>query len=167
MALSEERKNYIRELSNDEWIKPSLDLSDEEFDAMCEEKEEEIIDFVNETTNPEELHYFAETWNWDGGFEALQMLLNNPSCDRGTALMIYWLAQPVFYYQQYADLSQVPPDHEDEYDFIDEIENWLLGNSFETNQIQFIPTPEIIGCYELANYPYARLIPEELLQANC
>lgn len=44
--------------------------------------------------SPVELHYFALSYNWDSGDEALRAVLDHPRCDLGTATMIYWLSQP-------------------------------------------------------------------------
>ncbi|RAK65854.1 DUF4274 domain-containing protein [Hymenobacter edaphi] len=44
-----------------------------------------------------ELHYLADAYNWDDGVTVLDWVINSPTCDYGTALLIFWRAQPDFY----------------------------------------------------------------------
>src|SRR5712691_6236599 len=48
---------------------------------------------VNQAT-PDEWHQVAWNWNWDSGVEALQWIIRQPMCDRGTALLVYWMGGP-------------------------------------------------------------------------
>ncbi len=43
---------------------------------------------------PDEWHQVAWKWNWDSGVEALQWIIRQPTCDRGTALLVYWTGGP-------------------------------------------------------------------------
>lgn len=45
----------------------------------------------------EALFITAHAFNWDSGVRGLRRLLENPGCDRATALLIYWLGRPGFY----------------------------------------------------------------------
>lgn len=47
--------------------------------------------------NPLELHFVADNYNWDDGEEVLNWIINSPLCDKATAMMIFWRAQPDFY----------------------------------------------------------------------
>jgi hypothetical protein len=69
MPVSEERVAQIRELSNDERI-DRLDTS--RFDGAAwqrldVEMDEETVAFCRGNSDPEELHAFADTYNWDKG----------------------------------------------------------------------------------------------------
>lgn len=38
------------------------------------------------------LHYFTANYNWNNGFEVPTIILENPACDFGTALLMFHLA---------------------------------------------------------------------------
>lgn len=83
MPVSEQRLAQIRELSNDERV-DRLDTSgfdDSDWWRFELEMENETIDFCRGNPAPEELHAFADTWNWDKGIWALQIILDNPLCE--------------------------------------------------------------------------------------
>lgn len=44
--------------------------------------------------SPIALHCLAANLNWDYGLNGLRTVLDQHLCDRGTALMIYWLGEP-------------------------------------------------------------------------
>lgn len=138
--LTPERRRFIAEIANDEWIDllVTAGASDEAFDAKAREMERLCERFVAEATDPDELHHFAERWNGDGGTETIRSLVRNPACDRGTALMVYWLAQPEFYLQ-YASRGEVPEHAHDGYDLVTELEGRLLAGEFATSRIAYDP----------------------------
>ncbi len=55
-----------------------------------------------ELTKAEELHQVVDNYNWDEGPELLQWIIESPLCDKGTALLIFWRANPV-YHTQYSE----------------------------------------------------------------
>lgn len=57
-------------------------------------------------TDPVELHYLADIYNWDDGAEVLGWITDSPYCDRGTAALIFWRSQPDFY-TEYAQESEM------------------------------------------------------------
>jgi hypothetical protein len=48
-------------------------------------------------TNPVEYHLIAANYNWDDGPEVLTWIVTSSLCDRATAQLIFWRAQPSFY----------------------------------------------------------------------
>src|SRR5690349_9296432 len=64
--------------------------------ALWEEDMEVRRAAVATLATPEELHAFALHYNWDDGVELLTLIIRNPMCDRGTALMLYWLTDGIF-----------------------------------------------------------------------
>ena len=52
-------------------------------------------------------HQVALTWNWDNGVETLNWILDQPSCDRGTAIALYLLGEPGFYAEKFASLDEM------------------------------------------------------------
>jgi hypothetical protein len=53
---------------------------------------------VDGLRTPEELHYAAVRLDWDGDIEKLHRIVADPRCDRGTALAVYWMSEPVEYF---------------------------------------------------------------------
>ena len=43
---------------------------------------------------PREWHGVAAHWNWDQGVEPLLWVLEQPDCDKGTALSVFWACDP-------------------------------------------------------------------------
>ena len=43
---------------------------------------------------PREWHGVAAHWNWDAGVEPLLWVLEQPDCDKGTALSVFWACDP-------------------------------------------------------------------------
>lgn len=54
---------------------------------------------------PDEWHRWAINWNWDHGAELFEWIIAQPNCDRGTALSIYYAAQPD-YFCRYASVEE-------------------------------------------------------------
>jgi hypothetical protein len=80
MNLSPEQVERVRYLAEDRW--------------------ESWTDFLSVLAlmSTEELHEFVNEMNWDGGgTDRLKHVLAHPNCDRGTALMIYWRVDPIFF----------------------------------------------------------------------
>ncbi|MBL7717372.1 MAG: DUF4274 domain-containing protein [Flavipsychrobacter sp.] len=63
----------------------------------------------NTINNPLELHFIADNYNWDDGVELLDWIINSPLCDKATAMMLFWRAQPD-YYTEYATKEEANYD---------------------------------------------------------
>ena len=78
-----------------------LDEAEEEFLCRIESFEaenEEIQARLAESRNSAFLQQIAEIYNWDDGFEVPKAIAEHPSCDRGTALTLFWLAEGISLY---------------------------------------------------------------------
>lgn len=173
MAVSEERLAQIRELSNDERV-DRIDTSaftDADWDRLHAELDAETLAFCRDNRNPEELHAFAETWNWDRGHGILEELLKNPACEAGTALHIYWRAVPE-YYLQFADSAAmasagVDPDI---LGFLARLEARYVAGEFPLGSIAFDPTDpfgggqgdSLVGVYDDMRGRFVRALPEAM-----
>jgi hypothetical protein len=49
------------------------------------------------TASPDDWHRVALDYNWDEGVETLYWIVQQPDCDRATALDIFWKGQPAWY----------------------------------------------------------------------
>jgi Domain of unknown function (DUF4274) len=84
--------------------------------------------------SPRVWHQVALTWNWDNGTYFLDWILNQPACDKGTALSIYLGGEPGFYADAYETLDQMREDpnaasHLPMAEFLARIcQRWSLGH---------------------------------------
>jgi hypothetical protein len=88
-----------------------------------------------------ELHGFVQRYNWDDGLDVLFAMIRHPLCDRGTALMIYWLADPS-YAKSHATREDVPEYNRSGYDLVMEIETRMLAGGFRQAAIGYAPVDE-------------------------
>lgn len=65
-------------------------------DGSDEEVEPDFEAF--QTLNSAEQYYLADLYNWDDGVQVLDWIVDSPRCDKGTAVMIFWKAEPDFYF---------------------------------------------------------------------
>jgi len=87
MIISPKRVKFIR----DKFL---------EFSFQDEDSDEEVIpDFeAFQTLNSAEQYFLASEYNWDDGTVVLEWIINSPICDKGTATMIFWMAEPDYYF---------------------------------------------------------------------
>jgi len=122
MPLSDSQLQRVQRMFRDEW-----------------ESEDELLQFFETVTDPEELHLYADGFNWDTGVEEMRRVIRHPLCDRGTALLIYWRGAPG-YYARYADRSETPnPDRADHYDLLREIEQKIIAGHFRMHHFHYDP----------------------------
>lgn len=129
--LSEERKqeldtlrewaicagdDYYFSMAQSDFDKYMEGCEDEEFfKAYSHQRKIGMEEFANEISrqitsirNSEELHYLLESYNYDNGNWTITQCINHPYCDIRTARMVYWLLNPDYFYDNYADLEHVP-----------------------------------------------------------
>lgn len=95
---------------------------------------------LKEVNKGEELHYLVQVLNWDDyrTRPALEWILDNPNCDAGTALQMYWLMDPEFWKK--AELSgDVPAWGKEDYQLHRKIEGMYLEKRFCSGQVAFDP----------------------------
>ena len=169
MALSQERLAQIRELSNGERVDRTdvSDFTDSDWERFHTDLDAETLAFCRENKDPEELHAFADTWNWDAGFGALQDILDNPVCEAATALLIYWKGAPEFY-RQFCDRDSVAAAKADveNFDFLTGIETRYVAGGFSPGRLSFDPSrPEdcgghrYVGTYDDMKDAFVRELP--------
>jgi hypothetical protein len=105
--------------------------------------DDDFFSALKELNKSEELHYLVQILNWDDyrTKPALEFILDNPNCDAGTALQMYWLTDPEFWKK--AEITgDVPTWGQEDYELHRKIERMFLENKFSTAQVAFNP-----GCY--------------------
>ncbi len=112
-----------------------------------------------------ELHALAQQINWDGGFDELNAVLEHPLCDRGTALMVYWLGEPT-YFADFASDDDVPPVNQPLKQFLNRVENQLMTEHFKSNTICFDPMADL-NVVQRRKIENIASIPSALKRPNC
>ena len=71
-----------------------------EFSLQNEDLDEEVIpDFeAFKTLSSAEQYFLASEYNWDDGTIVLDWIVDSPLCDKGTVIMIFWMAEPDYYF---------------------------------------------------------------------
>ncbi|MBC7876655.1 MAG: DUF4274 domain-containing protein [Anaerolineales bacterium] len=122
----------------------------------------------------EKLNEFAAHYNWDDGFEVPVWIINNPQCDRGTALMMYWRAEPQ-YFCKYATCDDIPNSgwQISHYDFIREVEEKYINGFYKFQEILFNPRYDMSSGMEGYDWtqedneiPQHRKIPAEMFEPS-
>jgi hypothetical protein len=129
MALTEEQRKRVEALINDEYF----DEDDDEETMLAA-----FAKLMDAITDPEELHLYAEDFNWDCGCSDMAKVIDHPLCDLGTALLIYWRGAPRWYLQ-YNDRSEVKEYERNTFDLLQEIERKVIAGDFQTRSQPFDP----------------------------
>lgn len=137
--MTPEDQQFIRDMANDEWTDRVPDsLEKEEFDAMYDEWQMKTHRFLKECTDSEQLHLFADLYNWDGGIDDLQLLIQNENCELATALLIYWRAQPQEYIGK-ESISEYMPNFKP---MLEEIQRKVINNDFTSSICKYNPADD-------------------------
>ncbi|MFO0550687.1 MAG: DUF4274 domain-containing protein [Polyangiaceae bacterium] len=101
-------------------------------------------EIVRTLESAEELHAFADAFNWDdASVRALVEVIRHPLCDAGTAKLIYWRADPDDLFVEYASRDDVDSEvRREHWDLLIEIEDRLAEEAFATSRIPFEPPYE-------------------------
>ncbi len=148
-TLSAERRQFIADLANDEWVdRWPAGGEDAAFDQESVRWDEERAGFLNRVDDPEEIHLFAELWNWDAGTEPLEKLAARPACEVATAKLLFWRSQP----QEHVGTdptSKMQPYERGLFEFARSLQRRVLGGEFKAGTIEYDPRSD----YDLRNVP--------------
>ncbi|MGL5150835.1 MAG: DUF4274 domain-containing protein [Clostridium sp.] len=114
---------------------------------LYSENEEQIISEIKGISDSKLLHVIAGNYNWDNGFDIPYSIINNKSCDLGTALMIFYNADGYRVLENNDELKN--PNLKQWANFISEIEKGILNNRFRGNSIKFIPPLTKVQIFKL------------------
>jgi hypothetical protein len=109
--------------------------------------------------SPAALHEFCCLFNWDGGVNALSLALDQPHCERATALAIYWNSEP----DSWANRSDIKDWERDTFSLYQKAERRLIADDFIERNIEFNIREEIGGVDSYWNRVAANTnIPDQL-----
>jgi len=128
MALTEEQRQRV-------WWLLEGHLDEHLEDAEFTEKFNRLFAAM---TSPEELFLFAHHSSGDLEPNEWRRVIDNPLCDQGTALLVFWRHSPGWYYR-WSSREQVPPRDLERYDLLKSIELRYLSSSFPSARIRFDP----------------------------
>jgi hypothetical protein len=101
--------------------------------------------------NPVEYHLIAGNYNWDDGAQVLTWIIESPLCDKGTALLIFWRAQPDFY-TQFSSVEEA--DYEAEvYRLVRAIMGKWEAGFYQTSLIAYDPTGDPMAADIASRHP--------------
>lgn len=111
------------------------------FDENEDNDEEILPDFEKfKTLNSAEQYYLAENYNWDDGIIVLDWIIDSPKCDKGTASLIFWKAEPDFYFDYTAETIE---DYEKPvWNLLQKIVKKFNQNGFLKSRLKFDPKAE-------------------------
>ena len=89
---------------------------------------------------PAQLHYLADIYNWDDEIDVLDWIISSPVCDKGTALLIFWRAEPD-YYTKFENEDEAGTDKEIYLLLRKIITNWQSG-FYKKERFRFDPIAE-------------------------
>jgi len=107
-----------------------------------ENNDVEIIpDFEKfKTLNSAEQYFLADNYNWDDGTIVLNWIVDSVKCDKGTASLIFWKAEPDFYFNY---TSETIEDYEKPvWDLLQKIVRKFKENGFKKSKLKFDPIAE-------------------------
>ena len=79
------------------------------------------------------LHVYAYNYNWNNGFKVPQIIVDNPACSLGTALMLFYLADG-FRYLTEKDVDSAIPDW---LEFVSGLYRRIIAGAFADRSIGF------------------------------
>jgi hypothetical protein len=110
-----------------------------------------------ETFSPAELHGFCEGYNWDDGEELMCRIAAMPTCDKGTASLIFWLFDPIINMEEGSGF---------EFEILQDLQKRYVSGFYSYNTIRFDPTVDMGFDWTAEarekNYP----LPEEMFKPN-
>ena len=96
--------------------------------------EAEIKRYLGACTDKEELYVYAFNYNWEGGFNIPNIILNNPICTISTAKLIFWRADGANYLRSKSFDDELPEWST----FISQLYSRIIAQNFQPDDFQFI-----------------------------
>ncbi len=142
--------------------------------AAAESPDEDRAEYIAGLLNylkqggPDHWHKVARGWSFNSEVEGLTWIIRQPTCDRGTAMLIYWRGQPGWF-KQYGGRGEVPEMMRVEiFDLLREIESRFASGAYARREIAFDPRnyegADLTAPYQ--DVPEKHPIPKELLKAT-
>lgn len=136
---------YYINMSKEDFEKEMSNCKDtDSYEYYCKQRkigykkyQGKIFEKFKEIDLSEELHYIAKYYNYDNGSFTLEQVINHKDCDIITAQMIYWLLDPIYYYDKFGSPKNCPLENTNINwaKLISNIEEKARKNKFKTGLI--------------------------------
>ena len=147
MKYSEVQIRRITCFATDQWVCDDAEESDHALEKILRQVE-----------SPFELHQMAANFNWDTGHGPMEKIIEHPFCEKGTALMIYFLGKPEWYYRHLQNGRPLIGDQPVTFEFLKKIEEGIEHGRFEDGKIKFDPR-RVRNSMDSLGRPGAELVP--------
>ncbi len=165
MGITAERRQFIADIANDEWIgRIDRSMPDSEFDVLSDEWQRRTDEFLRDTTDSAELHLFVKLWNWDGGIEEIRKVINHPHCEAATALMVYWRMQPEFYSRLKASHKMTESEQEN-FELLKQVELRFVSGDFPVGDCHYDPADDNDRLATIRSTPIHDWIPRRMFES--
>ena len=134
MALKKPQLERLHYLVRGHWANDWLDEKETKSAATRKYKKS-----LAEIESPEELHQLAWNHNWDDGIQFLEWMVEHPQCDKGTALLIFWLGEPAFHFR-FSKRNEVSDWAFPTWKFLKKLSERYLEESFAHQKIKTDPS---------------------------
>lgn len=103
--------------------------------------------------------YLAQNYNWDDGVEILKWIIESQKCDKGTASLIFWSAEPDYYFEK--SENEIAEYEKDTFLLLKRIVEKFNNKEFKISNLKYDPT-ERANNVDWSKQNVEWNIPEEL-----
>jgi hypothetical protein len=114
-----------------------MSIPDDDVDGLAPQR---MIDWLRSRT-PEDWHFVADKLNWDSSKAVIDWILDQKSCDKATAAMMFWRSDAAYYLQYPNREAAAAAYGADDFDFIRKLVERWNGSFYTRSNIAFTPEP--------------------------
>lgn len=114
-------------------------------DLLYQKSHSEVVQFLSACCDSHILHIFTFNYNWGNGFEAPNIIIENPHCSLGTALTLFYLADGYRYLTE----KKTFLTNSDWLTFISKLYHYIILNKFKNTAIAFSPPLSKVQAFKL------------------
>lgn len=107
---------------------------------------EERLSILSSFDSAAELFTYAEVYNWDDGFDIPRAIAEHTYCDHGTALLLFWLADPIPYLTGEIGHNE---NNKDWYEFCELMEGRVKKGHYSIGETLYDPELTKVQKYKL------------------
>ncbi|MBF8963452.1 DUF4274 domain-containing protein [Pontibacter sp. FD36] len=94
-----------------------------------------------EKLNSTEQYYLAQNYNWDNNGEILKWIIESHKCDKGTASLIFWSAEPDSYFDK--SEKEIAESEKDIFLLLKRIVEKFNNKEFRRSNLKYDPTEKV------------------------
>ncbi|MEJ8801032.1 DUF4274 domain-containing protein [Pontibacter sp. H249] len=109
--------------------------------------------------NSTDQYYLAQNYNWDDSIEILKWIIESQKCDKGTASLIFWSAEPDYYFNK--SEKEITEYEKDTFLLLKRIIEKFNNKEFKRSNLKYDPAEKVQNV-EWSKQNVEWNIPEEL-----